>query len=547
MAGTLVTYRRLIANPPLARMLGGVFFATVGDWIYLVALLIIVYAQSDSPLLLGLVGAGRIAPYAFLSLPAGFAADRFDRRTLLILATAGRAVLMLAIAGLVATDGPLLLIIVAAFTAAGLAAFVGPAVGAAIPGIVRDELEIGPANSASASLDNIAFVAGPAIGGLLLAALGTTAVFAITALLFAACVVVFLPLPPDRALAKGAIAPTEPAANGVGVDDRITAPVLALVLIEAVASVVSGALGVLTVVVAVDALGQGEAATGILNAALGAGGLLGAVGSGVLVLRRRLAAPLIFGALAVCLGLLGLTFADVLGTASLAFAVASAGGLIVDIILVTLLHRIVPDAVLSRAVGLLLTVWAMAYAAGSFLGPVLADLLGLEPLLIGSAVVMAASTLVGVAVLGPAIRPAHFAPEVAHVADLPVFAGLSPARIEQALRRLQPRDVAAGETIILEGDPADRFYIVVAGRFAVSQAIGPGHDDQLLREMGPGDVFGEIGLLAGVPRTATVTATTDGRLLALDGPEFLELVGPGSGLSSRLLDFHRGAAAQIRR
>jgi len=159
----------------------------------------------------------------------------------------------------------------------------------------------------------------------------------------------------------------------------------------------------------------------------------------------------------------------------------------------------------------------------------------------------AAATVVGVAVLGPAIRPAHFAPEVAHVADLPVFAGLSPARIEQALRRLQPRDVAAGETIILEGDPADRFYIAVAGRFAVSQAIGPGHDDKLLREMGLDDVFGEIGLLAGVPRTATVTATTDGRLLALDGPEFLELVGPGSGLSSRLLDFHRGAAAQIRR
>ena len=88
---------------------------------------------------------------------------------------------------------------------------------------------------------------------------------------------------------------------------------------------------------------------------------------------------------------------------------------------------------------------------------------------------------------------------------------------------------------------------MVAGRFAVTQAIGPGHDDQLLREMDSGDVFGEIGLLAGVPRTATVIATTDGRLLALDGPDFLELVGPGSGLSSRLLDFHRGAAAQIRR
>src|SRR3989304_8415583 len=91
MAGTLVTYRRLIANPPLARMLGGVFFATVGDWIYLVALLIIVYAQSHSPLLLGLVGAGRIAPYAFLSLPAGGRARPLAPRPPPPLAPAGGA------------------------------------------------------------------------------------------------------------------------------------------------------------------------------------------------------------------------------------------------------------------------------------------------------------------------------------------------------------------------------------------------------------------------------------------------------------------------
>ena len=550
MAGTLSTYRRLFGNPPVARMLGGVFATTVGDWIFLVALLIVVYAQSDSALLLGIVGAGRIAPYAFLSLPAGAVADRFDRRTVLLLVTAGRAALMLLIAGLVMSHGPLWLVIASALLAAGLAAFVGPAVGAAIPGLVRDETEIGPANSAWARLDNIAFVVGPAVGGLLIAALGSAAVFAVTALLFAACLLLFLPLPSDRttAIARPAAVLEAMAERTLEpVDDRITTPVLGLVVIEIVASALSGALGVLTVIVAVDALGQGEAAIGLLNAALGVGGLLGALGSGILVLRRRLAPPLAVGAVAVCLGFLGLTVSTGLPGAGLAFAVASAGGLIVDIILVTLLHRIVPDAVLSRAVGLLLTVWAMAYAAGSFLGPVLADRLGLEPLLIGSAVIMVTATIVGVAVLGPAIRPAHFAPEIAHVADLPVFAGLSPARIEQALRRLQPRDVATGETIIREGDPADCFYIAVAGRFAVSQAIGPGHADKLLREMGPDDVFGEIGLLAGVPRTATVTATTDGRVLALDGPDFLELVGPGAGLSSRLLDFHRGAAAQIRR
>jgi CRP-like cAMP-binding protein len=61
--------------------------------------------------------------------------------------------------------------------------------------------------------------------------------------------------------------------------------------------------------------------------------------------------------------------------------------------------------------------------------------------------------------------------------------------------------------------------------------------------MGPREGFGEIGLLTGFPRTATVTARAPGVLLALDGPDFLELVGSGAGVSFPLLDLHRGAVA----
>ncbi len=62
-----------------------------------------------------------------------------------------------------------------------------------------------------------------------------------------------------------------------------------------------------------------------------------------------------------------------------------------------------------------------------------------------------------------------------------------------------------------------------------------------LRTEGPGEVFGEIGLLRGIPRTATVTAATDGALLALDGADFLELVNAGALVRPRLLDLRRGA------
>jgi CRP-like cAMP-binding protein len=79
----------------------------------------------------------------------------------------------------------------------------------------------------------------------------------------------------------------------------------------------------------------------------------------------------------------------------------------------------------------------------------------------------------------------------------------------------------------------------------VAQTKDPGGVPRFLRTLGPDDVFGEIGLLRGVPRTATVTATGDGTLLALDGGRFLELVGAGPGLTSRLLDVHRGASARL--
>ena len=63
-----------------------------------------------------------------------------------------------------------------------------------------------------------------------------------------------------------------------------------------------------------------------------------------------------------------------------------------------------------------------------------------------------------------------------------------------------------------------------------------------LRGLGPDDAFGELGLLTGAPRSASVTAETPVRLLALDAPAFLDLVTAGPELAPRLLALHRGGA-----
>jgi len=95
--------------------------------------------------------------------------------------------------------------------------------------------------------------------------------------------------------------------------------------------------------------------------------------------------------------------------------------------------------------------------------------------------------------------------------------------------------------VIRQGDPADRFFFIVDGAFDVTQVKDPGGTPRFLRSLGPDEMFGEIGLLGRTARTANVTASTDGTLLSLDGERFLDLVGSGPGLTSRLLDVHRGA------
>ena len=190
------------------------------------------------------------------------------------------------------------------------------------------------------------------------------------------------------------------------------------------------------------------------------------------------------------------------------------------------------------------TVSVGAYAAGSLVLPIAAAPLGLPLLLGGCAVACLAAVAAGVVILGQSAgRESTISPEAARFVALPVFAGLSPARLEAAAMRLRPEHVEAGTVVIRQGAVADRLYFIVAGACDVSQTPPAGGPSQHLRTMGPDALFGEIGLLTGAPRSATVTATTGTDLLSLDGPDFLALVGSGPGLTSSLLDLHRGASA----
>jgi MFS family permease len=237
---------------------------------------------------------------------------------------------------------------------------------------------------------------------------------------------------------------------------------------------------------------------------------------------------------------------EVLLAAIAAMAVATAGMLVLEVVATTIFQREVPDAIRGRTIGAMDTVTVTAYALGAFLAPILAAVAGAVVVLLVFGIAMVAATLVGTVVIGRSVAPA-VDPAVDRFVRLPLFDGLSPASLEQAARHLARVKVTPGEVVVRQGDPADRFFHILDGSFEVTQAKDPGGSPRFLRTLGPDDVFGEIGLLDGVPRTATVTATGEGALLALDGQRFLELVAAGPGLSSRLLDVHRGAAARLDR
>src|SRR5262249_18373960 len=89
--------------------------------------------------------------------------------------------------------------------------------------------------------------------------------------------------------------------------------------------------------------------------------------------------------------------------------------------------------------------------------------------------------------------------------------------------------VDAGTVVVKEGDLAQVAYLVAEGRLEVVSA------GKHVAELGDGDHFGEIALLDGSPRTATVVAVSEARLYAVDGDEFLTTVGghPASARHAR--------------
>jgi ATP-binding cassette subfamily B protein len=102
-----------------------------------------------------------------------------------------------------------------------------------------------------------------------------------------------------------------------------------------------------------------------------------------------------------------------------------------------------------------------------------------------------------------------------------LLAGLPGETLAKLAKQMTREDVAAGASIVEEGEPGERFYVVLSGLMTVSQAdLGP---RSVLR---PGSYFGEVALAMNIPRTASVRALTPATVASCDKATFDEVLRP---------------------
>jgi len=407
--------RSALRYPGFRWLLSGLAVSQTGDWLYNLALVVLVYQRTHSALWVGVTTAVRVVPVVVLGPLGGVLADRFDRRRIMITCDLARMGLMVLLAAVAAFRLPIVLApMIAAAATAGAAPYVS-CVAAVTPRLV-DDADLPGANAARSAVTGAGIVLGPALGGVLLLFGSAASAFALNALTFGLSALAVLairshadPSPfrvrrtaerPDgllREVAQGAAAlRAHPAA-------------LRLVGADIMCSVLYGAQTVLLLLVSRQ-VGLGAQGYGYMFAALGAGGLLGTALAGRV---SRLPSRSVLTAALALAGVPTLLLAVVRWPAAaiVLTGLTGMGALLVEILTETTLQRELDEDVFGRAYGIAFPAAIAGIVVGSVIAPGLAALLG------GSgALIAVGGTVLGYALLvirgeddaaaGPASQPA---------------------------------------------------------------------------------------------------------------------------------------------
>ena len=520
-----------------------------GESAFMVSLAVMAY-DAGGVTAVGLVTAARMATAALLAPFLATLADRVRRERVLTWIGVVRGAMLAGAAAVTASGGPAAATYGFAIVATVAVALYRPAHSALLPALAKSPEDLTSANAVRGMLDSLSTLGGPVAAAVLLAASGPATAFAACAAasLLAGLVVVALPYdaPPRAGAGRGSARRDVLQGFATIAGDRALSLVTALGVVQ---TLTRGCLTVFTVVLAIDLLDTGDPGVGILNAAVGAGGVLGSLFAFTLVRRGGLATWFgvgiaLFGAPLALIGAVPEPAAAIvlLGLVGVGNALIDVGGF-------TILARMTDETVLARMFAGFEAILTLGVALGGLLAPVLIEGLGPRPAL----VVVGLLAPVAVAASWTTLRRLDGRmrirdADIEILRAVPMLAVLPAATIEQLGAGLDHAEFAPGQAVFAQGDAGDRFYVVESGRADVVR------DGRVVNTLGRGAGFGEIALLDDRPRTATILPSGDVPLhvAVLQRPAFLTAVTgyPTSATAGRevvALHTERDAAEEVSR
>lgn len=491
------------------------------SWAFAIALGVYGF-EAGGAVAVGVVALVRLAPGAIASPFAGLLSDRYSRRSVLVGSCLAISLVLATATAAATLNAPTALIfaLAGAFTVA-ISGYL-PAEAALLPALAKTPQELSAANVTHSSMDNSGFLAAAVSTGVLLALTSPAVAFGAAAAVALLAAVLLDRIDRDERPVYFADAEISGmwAETTRGFRTLMEHPGLRLLGASLVALVFfEGIADVLAVIMALELLHLSEGSVGFLNASWGIGGLVGGAGLALLLNRNRLVVALAGGSLVLGLaaalpGVWPVTVAAYAGWFGIGI-----GYTFIEVAAKTLLQRLGSDETLGRVVGSIESSRLAAMAIGSISAAAIVALLGTR----GALLVLGALMPLFVILCWTQLRAFEVGAPVAEgsfrlLRESSIFAPLPIATLERLSHDLAPVLARAGEEVITQGDRGDSFYLIEEGEVEVFE------NGVFRRTEGPGESFGEIALLHDIPRTATVRASVETRLLTLERDQFISAV-----------------------
>ena len=517
--------RDVFRNPGLRRIQLAFAGSIVGDWAYAVAVAVYAYDQGG-PTAVGVLGVIRYLSLAIVTPFTSLLGDRYPRRLVMVASDTMRAALVLAAAALIAGDGPALAVYALAIATAICGSPFRSAQASLLPELASRPEDLSAANVASSTVESIGFFAGPALAGLMLAVTTIPVVYVFNAITFLWSAALVLGVRtsrtgPEHETETESDQPSESFFREVSAGYREilgSRDLRLLIGLYCAQTVVAGASLVFTVAIALNMLDIGRSGFGFLNATLGIGGLAGGFLALVLAQRGRLARDFGVGVLLWAAPLLLVAAWPSIAAAVTVMMLLGLANSVVDVNGYTILQRLAPPETMSRVFGAMESAVIGGMALGALLMPALISTVGLRWGLVVVGAGVTATVVLGTKGLRRIDLTALAPAGLELLRGVSLLSMLPEPTLERLARALERVDAAPGDVVIREGDSGDRFYVIESGTVEVTK------EGRHVATLGPGDFVGEIALLRNVQRVATVTATSDAILQALDRATFIPAV-----------------------